>query len=59
MLIIQLYPSQGGNLVTTNLTGSTITINSETSLLTDLNPRLGANLDGNNKEIVNTSDTKK
>ena len=49
---------QGGNLVTTNLTVSTITINSETSLLTDLNPRLGANLDGNNKEIVNTSDIK-
>jgi hypothetical protein len=49
---------QGGNLVTTNLTGSTITINSETSLLMDLNPRLGANLDGNNKEIVNTSDIK-
>ena len=48
----------GGNLTTTNLNGSTITISSETSLLTDLTPRLGANLDGNQKEITNTSDIK-
>ena len=48
----------GGNLVTTNLNGSTITINAETSLLTDTNPRLGTNLDGNQKEITNTSDIK-
>ena len=43
----------GGNLVTTNLNGSTITISAETSLLTDTNPRLGVNLDGNQKEIIN------
>ena len=48
----------GGNLTTTNLNGSTITVSSETSLLTDLTPRLGANLDGNQKEITNTSDIK-
>jgi|TARA_B100000212_G_C27369633_1_gene531979 hypothetical protein len=48
----------GGNLVTTNLNGSTITISAETSLLTDTNPRLGTNLDGNQKEIINTSDIK-
>ena len=48
----------GGNLTTTNLNGSTITISSETSLFTDLTPRLGANLDGNQKEITNTSDIK-
>ena len=48
----------GGNLTTTNLNGSTITISSETSLLTDLTPKLGANLDGNQKEIINTSDIK-
>ena len=48
----------GGNLTTTNLNGSTITISSETSLLTDLTPKLGANLDGNQKEITNTSDIK-
>ena len=48
----------GGNLVTTNLNGSTITISAETSLLTDTNPRLGVNLDGNQKEIINTSDIK-
>tara|TARA_B100000683_G_C12503512_1_gene558292 strand:- start:4279 stop:4962 length:684 start_codon:yes stop_codon:yes gene_type:complete len=49
---------QGGNLVQTNLTGSTITVSAETSVVTDLNPRLGANLDGNGKEIINTSDIK-
>ena len=48
----------GGNLVTTNLVGSTITITAETSLFTDANPRLGQNLDGNQKEIINTSDIK-
>ncbi|MBR20670.1 MAG: hypothetical protein CMA64_11110 [Euryarchaeota archaeon] len=48
----------GGNLTTTNLNGSTITISSETSLLTDLTPKLGANLDGMQKEIINTSDIK-
>ena len=49
---------QGGNLVQTNLTGSTITVSAETSVVTDLNPRFGANLDGNGKEIINTSDIK-
>jgi len=48
----------GGNLVTTNLNGSTITITAETSLLTDTAPKLGANLDGQQKEIINTSDIK-
>ena len=48
----------GGNLVTTNLNGSTITITAETSLITDTVPKLGANLDGQQKEIVNTSDIK-
>ena len=48
----------GGNLVTTNLSGSTITITAETSLLTDTAPKLGANLDGQQKEIINTSDIK-
>ena len=48
----------GGNLVTTNLNGSTITITAETSLITDTAPKLGANLDGQQKEIVNTSDIK-
>ena len=48
----------GGNLVTTNMVGNTITIAAETSLLTDTNPRLGQNLDGNQKEIINTSDIK-
>ena len=48
----------GGNLVTTNLTDSTITISAETSLFTEATPRLGANLDGNQKEITNTSDIK-
>ena len=44
----------GGNLVTTNMVGNTITIAAETSLLTDTNPRLGQNLDGNQKEIIKT-----
>tara|TARA_B100000085_G_C18504803_1_gene497091 strand:- start:564 stop:1262 length:699 start_codon:yes stop_codon:yes gene_type:complete len=46
----------GGNLVTTNLVGSTITITAETSLLTDTNPRLGANLNGHGFKITGTSD---
>jgi hypothetical protein len=46
----------GGNLVTTNLVGSTITITAETSLLTDTNPRLGANLNGHGFKITDTSD---
>jgi hypothetical protein len=45
----------GGNLVTTNLVGNTITIASETSLITDTNPRLGANLDGAGNKIYGTS----
>ena len=36
----------------------TITITAETSLLTDTAPKLGANLDGQQKEIINTSDIK-
>ena len=48
----------GGNLVTTNLVGTTITITSETSLFTDTTPKLAANLDGQQKEIINTSDIK-
>ena len=48
----------GGNLVTTNLVGSTITITSQTSLFTDTTPKLAANLDGQQKEIINTSDIK-
>tara|TARA_B100002019_G_scaffold100429_1_gene86529 strand:- start:14449 stop:15147 length:699 start_codon:yes stop_codon:yes gene_type:complete len=48
----------GGNLVTTNLSGSTITITAETSLITDTTPTLGGNLNGNGKEITNTSDIK-
>jgi len=46
----------GGNLVTTNLVGNTITIASETSLITDTNPRLGTNLDGAGNKIYGTSD---
>lgn len=46
----------GGNLVTTNLSGNTITIASETSLITDTNPRLSQNLDGNGNKIYGTSD---
>ena len=48
----------GGNLVTTNIVGSTITITSQTSLFTDTTPKLAANLDGQQKEIINTSDIK-
>lgn len=46
----------GGNLVTTNLSGNTITIAAETSLITDTNPRLSQNLDGNGNKIYGTSD---
>ena len=46
----------GGNLVTTNLNGNTITIAAETSLITDTNPRLSQNLDGNGNKIYGTSD---
>lgn len=45
----------GGANVTTNLNGQTITISSETSLLTDTNPRLGANLQGHGFDIVGTN----
>lgn len=45
----------GGANVTTNLNGQTITISSETVLLTDTNPRLAADLQGNDKRIVGTS----
>lgn len=45
----------GGANTTTFLNGQTITISSETVLLTDTNPRLGANLNGNGFDIVGTN----
>lgn len=43
----------GGGLTTTNLSGSTITITSTTSLQTDSTPRLTADLDVQNNDIIN------
>jgi hypothetical protein len=45
----------GGANTTTNLSGNTITVSSETVLATDLNPNLGANLDGRGFKIFGTS----
>lgn len=43
----------GGGLTTTNLSGSTITITSTTSLQTDSTPRLTADLDAQQNNIIN------
>lgn len=48
----------GGQNVTVNVSNNTATIVSQTVLSTDTSPRLAANLNGNNFEIVNTSDIK-
>lgn len=45
----------GGANTTTNLSGSTITISSETVLASDLNPNLAADLDGRGHKIYGTS----
>lgn len=45
----------GGANTTTNLSGQTITISSETVLATDLNPNLAADLDGRGHKIYGTS----
>ena len=48
----------GGNLVTTNLVGTTITITSETSLFTDTTPKIHYSNVTANYNITNTSDIK-
>lgn len=48
----------GGQNATVSVSNNTVTITSQTALSTDPNPKLEANLNGNNFEIVNTSDIK-
>ena len=48
----------GGANVTTNVTDNSITISSQTVLQTDLNPRLGNNLDTNGFNIIGSGDVR-
>ena len=48
----------GGNLVTTSLKRSYNNNYPRNFLITDTTPTLGGNLNGNGKEITNTSDIK-
>lgn len=48
----------GGANVTTNVTDNSVTISSQTVLQTDLNPRLGNNLDTNGFNIIGSGDVR-
>jgi|TARA_B110000503_G_C7055611_1_gene374293 hypothetical protein len=45
----------GGGTTTTNLSGTTITVSSVTSVQTDATPQLGGDLNANNKNITNVA----
>ena len=50
----ETFTIAGGNNVTTQVNGANgISINAATELSTDLTPQLGANLDGQNRDILN------